>query len=261
MILQSACSCHFCHHQAARCSTTHLRIKTIKVGSEDHVTDFPARVAGSRKTGHWPVRPHRTSRPRRLAALYEFVDLIGRCHGTVYQCGTKSSYLSPSTAPVTGSATCSPDGTNRQPARTRPRRRRPSTPPTSTEVKRRAGDYLRAAVERRSGRLLLGRQRARIPGTHLDPRGELVVGVQIVGTDRNHPGMSRLRMFISVAFVVVTREFDCAGSTRTMAPPSPLAAMAMLPRMRKASPPNIFLSVSSGSLPMSWRIRSASSSS
>jgi hypothetical protein len=51
---------------------------------------------------------------------------------------------------------------------------------------------------------------------------------------------------------------DCAGSTRTMAPPSLLAAMAMLPRMRKASPPNIFFSLSSGSLPMGWRMRPAS---
>lgn len=46
-----------------------------------------------------------------------------------------------------------------------------------------------------------------------------------------------------------------------MAPPSLLAAMAMLPRIMKARPPNIFFSVSSGSLPMSCRIRSASSSS
>jgi hypothetical protein len=43
-------------------------------------------------------------------------------------------------------------------------------------------------------------------------------------------------MFTGVAFVVATRAFDCAGSTRTMAPPWLLAAMAMLPRMRKASP-------------------------
>jgi hypothetical protein len=42
-----------------------------------------------------------------------------------------------------------------------------------------------------------------------------------------------------------------AGSTRTMAPPPLLAAIAMLPWMRKASPPNIFFSVSFGSLPMS----------
>jgi hypothetical protein len=72
------------------------------------------------------------------------------------------------------------------------------------------------------------------------------------------PGMSRLRMFRSVALVVVTRASDWAGSTRTMAPPSLLAAMAMLPRMRKASPPNIFFSVSSGSLRMNWRMRPAS---
>jgi hypothetical protein len=63
--------------------------------------------------------------------------------------------------------------------------------------------------------------------------------------------MSRPRMFISVAFVVAIRASGCAGSTRTMAPPPLLAAMAMLPRMKKAGPPNIFFSVSSGSLPMS----------
>jgi len=38
-----------------------------------------------------------------------------------------------------------------------------------------------------------------------------------------------------------------------------LAAMAMLPQMRKASPPDIFFSVSSGLQPMSCRIRPASS--
>jgi hypothetical protein len=54
--------------------------------------------------------------------------------------------------------------------------------------------------------------------------------------------MSRPRKFIGVAFVVATRESDWAGSTRTMAPPSLLAAMAMLPRMTKASPPNISFS-------------------
>ena len=75
----------------------------------------------------------------------------------------------------------------------------------------------------------------------------------------SHPGMSEPRMFISVAFVVATRASTCAGSTRTMTPPSLLEAMAMLPRMRKASPPNIFFSVSSGSLPMSCRLRRASS--
>jgi len=66
-------------------------------------------------------------------------------------------------------------------------------------------------------------------------------------------------MFISVAFVVATRASDWAGSTRTMAPPSLLAAMAMLPRIRKASPPNIFFSVSSGAQPMSCRICPAGS--
>jgi hypothetical protein len=54
---------------------------------------------------------------------------------------------------------------------------------------------------------------------------------------------------------------DLLGSTRTNTPPWPLAAMAMFPLTRKASPPNIFFSVSRGSLSSNSRSRSANSAS
>ena len=78
---------------------------------------------------------------------------------------------------------------------------------------------------------------------------------------RSHPFIDRPRIFMGRAFVVATSASDCAGSTRTRSPPWPLAATAMLPPMRKASPPNILCSVRSDSLPASSRIRSASCSS
>jgi hypothetical protein len=76
---------------------------------------------------------------------------------------------------------------------------------------------------------------------------------------RNHPGMSWPRMFISVGFVVAIRGMRLRGIDADHGATPLLAAMAMLPWTRKASPPNIFFSVNSGALPMSWRIRSASS--
>ncbi len=54
---------------------------------------------------------------------------------------------------------------------------------------------------------------------------------------------------------------DFLGSTRTNTPPWPLAAIAMFPLTRKASPPKIFFSVTRGSLSSNSRSRSANSSS
>jgi hypothetical protein len=81
------------------------------------------------------------------------------------------------------------------------------------------------------------------------------------GSTRSHPCMRRPRISMRRALVVARSLSDCAGSTRTKTPPWPLAAMAMLPPMRKASPPNIFFSVRSDSLPIRSRMRSASFSS
>jgi hypothetical protein len=66
-------------------------------------------------------------------------------------------------------------------------------------------------------------------------------------------------MVISVAFVAI-RAADRAGVDAVHGAVLAAGGDAMLPRMRKASPPNIFFSVSAGSLPVSWRIRPASSS-
>jgi len=44
------------------------------------------------------------------------------------------------------------------------------------------------------------------------------------------------------ALVLATSASDSSGSQRTITPPSPLAAIAMFPPTRKASPPNIFFS-------------------
>src|SRR5512132_1591544 len=52
-----------------------------------------------------------------------------------------------------------------------------------------------------------------------------------------------------------------SGSTRTSRPPWPLAAIAMFPPIKKASPPNIFCSVRSGSAAIRSRMRPASFSS
>jgi hypothetical protein len=51
-----------------------------------------------------------------------------------------------------------------------------------------------------------------------------------------------------------------SGSTRTSNPPCPLAATAMCPPRRKASPPNIFFSMT-GTPAVCSRIRAASASS
>ena len=60
---------------------------------------------------------------------------------------------------------------------------------------------------------------------------------------RSQPGIGRPRITATEAFVVATKRSDCSGPTRTRMPPWPLAAMAMFPPTRKASPPNIFFSV------------------
>jgi len=66
-------------------------------------------------------------------------------------------------------------------------------------------------------------------------------------------------MIATVTVVVSARVSQSAGSTRIRAPPLPLALMAMLPSIRNARPPNIFVSVSPGPVPIRNRIRSASS--
>ncbi len=63
------------------------------------------------------------------------------------------------------------------------------------------------------------------------------------------------------AAVVSTRSSERAGSTRTSAPPSPLAAIAMCPSTRNANPPNIRFSVTPGTPESASRMRSASSTS
>jgi hypothetical protein len=67
-------------------------------------------------------------------------------------------------------------------------------------------------------------------------------------------------MTIGSAVDDATSASDSAGSTRTNKPPWPLAATAMFPPTRNASPPNIFFSVTV-SPATSALIRSASSSS
>src|SRR5258708_3026329 len=66
---------------------------------------------------------------------------------------------------------------------------------------------------------------------------------------------------MGVACDFATSASDCSGSTRTSRPPSPLAAIAMLPPMRNARPPNIFCSVSPASPATRSRMRVASASS
>jgi hypothetical protein len=56
------------------------------------------------------------------------------------------------------------------------------------------------------------------------------------GSTRCHPCTCRPRISMRRAFVVATTASECAGSTRTKTPPWPLAATAMLPPMRNASP-------------------------
>jgi hypothetical protein len=65
-------------------------------------------------------------------------------------------------------------------------------------------------------------------------------------------------MVMTLAVVMAARASNCAGSMRSMALPPPLATVAALPRMSKASPRDNFLSVSSMSLPTSCRIRAVS---
>jgi hypothetical protein len=76
---------------------------------------------------------------------------------------------------------------------------------------------------------------------------------------RSHPRMARPPITATVAFAVATRAPVSAGTTRTRAPPRPLALIAMLPPIRKARPPSILFSVTPGPVPIRNRIRSASS--
>ena len=59
---------------------------------------------------------------------------------------------------------------------------------------------------------------------------------------RSQPGISRPRITTGSAAVVPTSSSDSRGSTLIIAPPWLLAAIAMLPPMRNARPPNIFFS-------------------
>jgi hypothetical protein len=78
---------------------------------------------------------------------------------------------------------------------------------------------------------------------------------------RSQPCIWRPRISIGWACEEATRASDLDGSTRTNRPPWPLAATAILPPIRNASPPNIFFSLSPGSSAIMSRMRSASSSS
>jgi hypothetical protein len=53
---------------------------------------------------------------------------------------------------------------------------------------------------------------------------------------RSQPGIGRPRISTTSAPVVPVSVSDSAGSTRTITPPLPLAATAMWPPMRKATP-------------------------
>ncbi len=81
------------------------------------------------------------------------------------------------------------------------------------------------------------------------------------GSTLSHPCIDRPRISMRRAPVVATSVSDCAGSTRTNTPPWPLAATAMLPPIKNASPPNIFFSVKPDSPASNSRMRPASSSS
>jgi hypothetical protein len=107
----------------------------------------------------------------------------------------------------------------------------------------------------------LGDSERAYAGANLDPGCQLALSTQIVGIDPQPSG--------HVATAHVHRRglgrrhqgLGLPGSTRTMTPPWLLAAMAMLPPMRNARSPSIFISVNSGSLEMSCSMRPASSSS
>src|SRR4051794_14686361 len=72
--------------------------------------------------------------------------------------------------------------------------------------------------------------------------------------------MARPRISNSSAPGSLSNAAVSSGATRTISPPCPLAATAMLPPTRNASPPNIFFSTT-GCLPSAARNRSARSSS
>ena len=78
---------------------------------------------------------------------------------------------------------------------------------------------------------------------------------------RSQPSIGRPRITATSALPRATIELASSGSTRTRAPPCPLAEMAMWPPIKNARPPNIFFSVTSGRSSSSSRMRCAKSSS
>src|SRR3954447_8833624 len=78
---------------------------------------------------------------------------------------------------------------------------------------------------------------------------------------RSHPFISRPRISNGPACGFAARASVSSGSTRRRRPPWPLAATDMLPPTRKARPPNIFFSETSGAPAINSRMRLARSSS
>ena len=115
------------------------------------------------------------------------------------------------------------------------------------------GDGLRPATY-----LLLGREPA-----YPTPRLTHLDSCRLVRTSstvrRSQPRIGRPRISIGSAGVIAISLSESAGSTRTRTPPCPLAAMAMFPPTRKASPPNMACSETSTPSGSNARIRSASS--
>ena len=124
-----------------------------------------------------------------------------------------------------------------------------------------AGSRPAASRRPRQPESLLRRQGGRVGGAAGDPLAQLGVRAHVLRGDAEPAPIDRPRISMNSAGVVATRSSDSAGSTRTRTPPWPLAATAMLPPIRKASPPNIFRSVRSGSSPIRSRMRPASASS
>src|SRR3954467_9920894 len=114
--------------------------------------------------------------------------------------------------------------------------------------------------DRSRGHRFAGSERAYVTPRFTHAESARLVATSAAAT-RSHPSIALPRITIGSAGVVDTSFADCSGSTRTRMPPWPLAATAMLPLTRKASPPNIFFSVRRFSPATSSRIRSARSSS
>ena len=91
------------------------------------------------------------------------------------------------------------------------------------------------------------------------PFGELAVRANVFRINPQPPLHGSPRISTRFARVVATRLSEFARSTRTMIPLWPFAATAMLPPRRNASPPNIFISLRSGSCANSSRGRGACS--